>query len=91
MKKMLIVLIATFVLTTSCTDPRGTEAFLTSQGYTQIHTGGYDYFLANKGDFTVTHFKAVNGFGNLVEGAVSHNYGLFGLGARWSIKLAGEY
>jgi hypothetical protein len=91
MKKILICIALVFVLA-SCTNPSGATKFLEDQGYKNIQIGGYDWFLANKGDISVTHFKAINGVsGNLVEGAVSENWGFFGIGNRWSIKFTGEY
>lgn len=90
-KKIFVACVLVLVLA-SCTNPSGATAFLESQGYKNIQIGGYDFFLANKGDLSVTHFKAINGIsGHTVEGAVSENMGFFGIGNRWSIKITGDY
>lgn len=86
MKKLVIVLVTLFLLT-SCTNPQGATQFLKSQGYTEIRIEGYDFMNANRGDISSTHFKAKNANGVSVEGSVSENLGLFGWGARWSIKI----
>ena len=88
MKKFSLLFVAFLFI--SCTNPSGATAFLESQGYTDIQTGGYDWLLSNKGDYTVTTFTAKNANGKVVKGAVSENFGFLGLGARMSIKIESE-
>ena len=90
MKKAL--LLVGLLALTACTDPKGAQTYLQDHGYQNIETGGYNWFLANKGDVTVTSFKATNSTtGRTEEGTVSYNFGFLGIGARWSIKVEKQY
>lgn len=58
-------------LLTSCTNASETKRTLLDAGYTDIITGGHDFFACGKDDFSATKFTALNPKGNRnVKGTV---------------------
>ena len=68
-----IFAISLIVAPYACTRPEHAAQVLRSQGYTNIVTGGYPYFVCDKGDSFSTEFTAeLNG--KVVKGAVCEGF-----------------
>lgn len=68
--KKLLILVLVFSLT-SCTNQKGAIAFLTSQGYSNIETTGFDILAHGEDDLSTTGFITTSLTGKTVKGAVS--------------------
>ena len=67
--KKLVALFLTVAIT-GCTDPIKAERVLSENGYTEIKTGDYAYFMCGKDDQYATSFTAKSPSGKYVHGAV---------------------
>jgi hypothetical protein len=56
MKYLIIIIFSIFIV--SCSDAKGTEKFLESQGYSDIKTYGFDFWAHGKDDWSTTRFIA---------------------------------
>ena len=65
------ILLLTLVLLSACTNASETERTLLDAGYTNITTGGYEFFACGEGSHYTTQFTALNPKGNRnVKGVV---------------------
>lgn len=55
---------------TGCTNPEDARRTLESAGYSEIETGGYDFFACGKDDTYATKFTAKNPAGRTTSGTV---------------------
>lgn len=71
LKKIITVGIAGIALMlTGCSDPSKATSTLENQGYTQITTDGYAWFMCSEKDTFATKFYATSPNGTRVSGAV---------------------
>lgn len=68
MKRLFILF--TVIILAACTNSEDARRALTSAGYTNISTGGYDWFACGGDDTYATKFTATNPAGNRVNGVV---------------------
>jgi len=66
--RILIIILAVFI--SGCTNKDKTKETLYKSGFSDVKTGGYDFFACGRDDIFSTHFKAKNPAGNYVEGTV---------------------
>jgi len=64
------VLFAAVLAMGGCSDPKTARKALDSAGFTEIQTGGYDFFECGKDDSFATSFTAKNPNGKTVTGTV---------------------
>jgi len=69
-KKICAFLGITLLLTGCFTDSEGATKALDDMGFTDIKTGGYNYFACSQDDWYHTSFTAKNQNGKLVKGTV---------------------
>lgn len=65
-----VVAAALLAIASGCTAPKASSETLRRSGYTNIETGGYDFFSCGQDDAFATHFRAKNPQGVEVEGTV---------------------
>lgn len=66
--------LVSMVLTTGCTDPRGTTRVLEQNGYTDVEITGWRPFAGDKGDYFSTGFRAKSVIGTEVTGTVTSGW-----------------
>jgi len=69
----LTLVVVVFIAVHGCSDGPRTERVLRAAGYTDIHTGGYE-FSCSDSDSLCTGFRASGPAGNPVKGAVGCGY-----------------
>jgi hypothetical protein len=67
--KHTITILSALVLT-ACTQPDDSKRVLESAGYTNVQTGGYDFFNCSEDDTFKTRFTATGPNGKQVAGVV---------------------
>ena len=69
MKK--VILLATVLVFTGCTQPEKAEKLLKQHGFSEVEITGWKPFIASKGEVFSTGFRAKAQNGETVEGAVT--------------------
>ena len=69
MKKMMMVIL--MVVCSGCTRPEKTKELLEANGYSNVVTTGYAFWLKGEGDTFSTGFTAMSPNGKPVKGAVT--------------------
>lgn len=66
----IVISVALIILLSACTNSNDATLALSGAGYTDIKTGGYDWFACGEDDFYHTKFTATNPAGDRVNGVV---------------------
>lgn len=66
----LIIVIASILTLSSCTDEKEAQRILTANGYTDIEYTGRAWFACSESDTYATGFRAKGPTGKSIEGAV---------------------
>ena len=69
-KTAILVVVLSGIVSSGCTDARGTREVLKKNGYTNISTDGYSWFGCGEGDLWRTKFHADSPSGDRVNGIV---------------------
>jgi hypothetical protein len=85
MKYLIIIIFSIFIV--SCSDAKGTEKFLESQGYSDIKTYGFDFWAHGKDDWSTTRFIAKASDGKYYEGAVSDKGPMALFRPKWNLRI----
>ena len=72
---LIIIILLSCVLFTSCTNPKSAKKVLEQNGYSNVEITGYNFMACSKEDFYHTGFKAKNiASGVFVEGTVCEGF-----------------
>lgn len=68
--KIKLLPVALLLALSGCSDPQGARKALEDNGYTNVRTNGYSFFMCGERDIYSTEFRATSPAGKDVSGAV---------------------